>query len=90
MGGNGYSLRLTGIETGINDKAFNRAIVLHGADYVSESYIAAQGYIGRSQGCPAVPARDAYPIINAIKNGTCLFMYTPDQRYVSRSYLLKG
>jgi L,D-transpeptidase catalytic domain len=90
IGGNGYSLRLEGIERGINDKASDRAIVMHGADYVSESYIAEQGYIGRSQGCPAVPANEAYPIINTIKNGTCLFVYTPDKRYVSKSGLLKG
>lgn len=90
IGDNGYSLRLQGMERGINDKAFARAIVMHGAEYVSESYISSQGYIGRSQGCPAVPAREAYPIINTIKNGTCLFVYTPDKRYVTRSGLLKG
>jgi hypothetical protein len=90
IGGNGYSLRLEGIERGINDRASDRAIVMHGADYVSESYIAEQGYIGRSQGCPAVPSTDAYPIINTIKNGTCLFVYTPSKQYVSRSALLKG
>jgi hypothetical protein len=90
IGSNGFSLRLNGIEKGINDKAFARAIVMHGADYVSESYIAAQGYIGRSQGCPAVPAEEVYPIINTIKNGTCLFVYVPDKHYVSRSPLLKG
>ncbi|HEY6504824.1 MAG TPA: murein L,D-transpeptidase catalytic domain family protein [Chitinophagaceae bacterium] len=88
-GSNGYSLRLQGIERGINDKAQKRAIVMHGADYVDESYIEAQGYIGRSQGCPAVPATEAYPIINTIKEGTCLFVYTPDKRYTSRSALLK-
>ncbi|MEI9909128.1 MAG: murein L,D-transpeptidase catalytic domain family protein [Bacteroidota bacterium] len=90
MGSNGFSLRLNGIEKGINDKAFDRAIVMHGADYVSDSYIEAQGYIGRSQGCPAVPAEEVYPIINTIKNGTCLFVYVPDKRYASRSPLLKG
>lgn len=90
IGSNGYSLKLQGIERGINDKAFSRAIVMHGAGYVDSSYIESQGYIGRSQGCPAVPAAEAYPIINAIKNGTCLFVYTPDKRYTSRSRLLKG
>jgi hypothetical protein len=90
MGGNGYSLRLEGIKRGINDRASDRAIVMHGADYVSESFIAQQGYIGRSQGCPAVPSSEAYPIINTIKDGTCLFVYTPSKQYVSRSMLLKG
>ncbi|MBL7741157.1 MAG: murein L,D-transpeptidase catalytic domain family protein [Chitinophagaceae bacterium] len=90
QGSNGFSLKLQGIERGINDLAYKRAIVMHGADYVDESYVAEQGYIGRSQGCPAVPADEAYPIINTIKNGTCLFIYTPDKRYVSRSGLLRG
>lgn len=89
-GENGFSLRLEGVERGINDKAYKRAIVMHGADYVSESFIAEQGYIGRSLGCPAVPASEAYPIINTIKEGTCLFIYTPDKRYISRSALLRG
>ena len=87
-GNNGYSLKLEGIERGINDKASRRAIVMHGADYVCESYIAAQGYIGRSEGCPAVPLQDADRIINTIKNGACLFVYPLNKRYLSRSVLL--
>ena len=61
---------------------------MHGADYVCESYIAAQGYIGRSEGCPAVPLQDADRIINTIKNGACLFVYPLNKRYLSRSVLL--
>jgi len=87
-GSNGYSLKLDGVENGINDKAMKRAIVLHGADYVNESFISSRGFIGRSQGCPAVPAKDARKIINTIKEGTCLYIYTPDQRYFSRSSIL--
>ena len=87
-GNNGYSLRLEGIEKGINDKAYRRAIVMHGASYVDESYIAQQGYIGRSEGCPAIPERDAAVVIDAIKNGACLFVYTPTKTYTSRSNLL--
>ena len=87
-GSNGYSLKLTGIENGINDKAFQRAIVMHGAGYVNESYIASQGYIGRSQGCPAVPLKDAKKIINTIKDGTCLYIYAPSPNYLSRSAML--
>lgn len=88
IGSNGYSLRLEGLERGINDRAMQRAIVLHGADYVNESLIASQGYIGRSQGCPAVPVRDARNIINTIRNGACLYIYAPDQHYLSHSSLL--
>lgn len=87
-GSNGYSLKLTGIENGINDKALQRAIVMHGASYVNESYIASQGYIGRSQGCPAVPVKEAKKIINTIKDGTCLYIYAPSQNYLSRSVML--
>jgi len=87
-GSNGYSLKLTGIENGINDKALQRAIVMHGAGYVNESYIASLGYIGRSQGCPAVPVKDAKKIINTIKDGTCLYIYAPSQNYLSRSVML--
>jgi hypothetical protein len=87
-GSNGYSLKLTGIENGINDKAMQRAIVMHGADYVNESLIA-RGYIGRSQGCPAVPVKDAKNIINTLKDGSCLYIHVPDQHYLTRSAMLK-
>jgi hypothetical protein len=87
-GSNGYSLKLDGVENGINDKAMKRAIVIHGADYVSESYISSQGYIGRSQGCPAVPLKEARSIINTIRDGACLYIYAPDQHYFSRSAML--
>lgn len=89
MGSNGYSLHLQGLEKGINDKANSRAIVMHGAGYVSESFIQSQGYIGRSWGCPAVPEQLHRPIINKIKNGTCLFIYSPDTNYRIHSKILK-
>lgn len=85
-GKNGYSLKLEGIERGINDNAFERGIVIHGADYVCDAYVNSQGYIGRSQGCPAVPVQMNRPIINTIKNGTCLFVYHPS--YINRSSVL--
>lgn len=85
-GKNGYSLKLEGLERGINDKAFERGIVIHGADYVSDAFVDAQGYIGRSQGCPAVPTEASMSIINTIKNGTCMFVYHPS--YISRSSVL--
>jgi hypothetical protein len=86
IGNNGYSLRLTGIEKGINDNAYSRAIVMHGAPYVNPSYIIAQGYIGRSEGCPAIPLNLSRPIINTIKGGSCLFIYHP--AYIKHSALL--
>lgn len=88
MGGNGYSLKLFGIERGINDNAYKRAIVMHGAPYVCPGFISSQGYIGRSQGCPAVPVNDARKIINTIDNGTCLFIYTPHEKYLNKSPFL--
>lgn len=88
-GSNGYSLKLQGVEKGINDLALRRAIVLHGADYVSESYINSQGYIGRSQGCPAVPVEVSRPLIDDIKDGTCLFIYHPTSTYRTRSKMIR-
>ncbi len=90
MGGNGYSLRLQGLERGINDNANRRDIVIHGADYVNEKLIRSQGYIGRSWGCPAVPNKLHKPIIDKIKNGTCLFIYSPNKKYLSHSRILNG
>jgi hypothetical protein len=87
-GGHGYSLKLEGVERGINDKAYERAIVVHGAAYVNPALIATQGYIGRSLGCPAVPEKLAVPIINTIRNGTCMFIYHPAESYLQRSSLL--
>lgn len=89
-GDNGYSLRLEGLEKGINDNANRRDIVIHGAAYVSEGLIRAQGYIGRSQGCPALPEKLHKPIIDKIKNGTCLFIYGKDKNYRNRSRILKA
>ena len=88
MGNNGYSLKLEGLESGINDNANRRAIVIHGAAYVNESLVQSQGYIGRSWGCPAVPEKLNKPIIDKIKNGTCLFIYSPDKNYLNRSGIL--
>lgn len=88
VGHNGYSLRLDGLERGINDNARSRAIVMHGAPYASESSINALGFLGRSEGCPALPFTMHKQVINTIKNGTCLFIYTPDKSYLDHSELL--
>jgi len=89
-GKHGYSLRLEGEEPGINDNAFGRGIVMHSAPYVNEDLIHKQGYIGRSEGCPAVPQKFYKPIIEKIKNGSCLFMYSPDNDYMRDSPILNN
>ncbi len=88
QGHNGYSLRLEGLEPGINDLAYQRAIVIHGADYVSESFIERTGRLGRSQGCPAVRKEVTRPLIDSIKGDQYLFAYYPDQKWLAKSALL--
>jgi len=90
IGGNGYSLRLQGVESGFNDNANKRAIVLHGAPYVDERIIQRQGYIGRSWGCPAVPQDLHREIIDKIKNGSCLFIFSPNSKYLTQSKILNS
>jgi hypothetical protein len=87
-GEHGYSLRLDGKEKGINDNALARKIVMHSADYVSNYSIKVKGYLGRSLGCPAIPAAVHKPLINTIKDGSCLFIYSPDSNYITRSGLI--
>ncbi|ASK31437.1 hypothetical protein CEY12_15555 [Chryseobacterium sp. T16E-39] len=89
-GDNGYSLRLLGMDKGFNDAAYKRAIVMHGANYVSEEFAAMHKRIGRSWGCPAIPKDLTAPIINTIKGRNCLFIYYPDQNYLSSSEWLKA
>ena len=86
-GAHGLSMRLKGIEKGINDGAEQRGIVVHGASYVSESFIKSCGRFGRSEGCPAVPESLCQPIINNIKDGSCFYMYYPDEQYLKHSTL---
>jgi hypothetical protein len=82
------SLALDGLEEGFNDNARKRAVVVHAADYVSEDFINKVGRLGRSQGCPAVPVELAPQIINTIANGSCLFIYYPDEKYEQATSLL--
>ena len=88
-GGNGYSLRLEGLEPGFNDRALDRAIVMHGAPYVSEDLILKQGRIGRSWGCPAVRSAVACRMIDTLKNGALLFAYYPDRKWLEESSYLQ-
>lgn len=84
IGRNGYSLRLEGMEKGWNDHALQRAIIMHPAYYVSEKHIRQCGYLGRSEGCPAIPEKLHTAIIDEIKGGSCLFVYAPDKSYLDR------
>lgn len=74
-GKNGYSLLLDGLEQGINDKARERAIVIHGADYADPTVLREQERLGRSLGCPALPPAISQQVIDTIKNGTLLYIY---------------
>jgi L,D-transpeptidase catalytic domain len=85
IGHHGYSLRLNGKEEGINDNAWSRGIVMHSASYVNEHIAKKQGYVGRSEGCPAIPKTLHRNIIEKIKNGTCLFLYSHDKYYEKHS-----
>ena len=86
-GRNGLSLRLSGLEHGFNTNARERHVVLHGADYATEEYIQKHDVLGNSEGCPAIPMGLHIPIINLTKEGTCLFIYFPDARYLENSDL---
>jgi hypothetical protein len=88
VGKHGLSLRLDGLERGINDRARERAIVIHGADYVNSATAQAQGRLGRSLGCPAVRPEIAASLINAVKEGGLLFAYYPEQSWLEASTYL--
>lgn len=88
QGKHGLSLRLDGLEKGINDKARERAVVIHGADYVSEKFIKQNKRLGRSHGCPALPVELNQEIIKTIKDKSCLFIYHPSRSYKVASKLI--
>jgi hypothetical protein len=88
IGGKGLSLRLNGLERGVNDNAFKRDIVVHGAWYVRPDTIQQYGQVGRSWGCPAVSPETAVPLINTIKNNTLVVVYYPDQKWLKTSPFL--
>ncbi len=87
-GKHGLSLRMEGIEAGVNDNALDRAIVIHGADYVNPALIAKQGRIGRSLGCPAVRRAVAPKLIDNLKDGQYVFAYYPDPQWLTTSAYL--
>ena len=87
-GKHGESLRLDGLEKGINDNARERAVVIHGADYVSNSFIKNNKRLGRSLGCPAIPVELTNKIIQTIKDKSCLFIYHPSNGEEIMSHLI--
>jgi len=90
VGSNGYSLRLQGLEEGVNDMAWDRAIVMHGAPYVTRAAIRALGRLGRSWGCPAVRKDIARKMIDTIRGGSAIFAYYPDSNWLSTSMFAKS
>lgn len=89
-GGHGLALTLSGLEPGINDKAERRKIVVHGSQYIGENYRRWGRFMGRSFGCPAVPMKQSRILIDAIKDGSCLFIYHPSKTYLNGSKILNG
>ncbi len=87
-GKHGLSLQLEGMDIGFNDKAKERDIVIHGADYVSKTYAAKHGRLGRSWGCPAVPNEQCKEIVTAITDKTCFFVYFPSKEYEQKTIFL--
>jgi hypothetical protein len=90
QGANGLSLNIQGLEEGINDKAFERRIVIHSSNYVGRKYLKANNYSGTSLGCPAVPINELDQVIQTIKGGSCFFIYHPAKYYLTRSNILNG
>ena len=89
VGSNGKSLKLRGLEPGVNDLASERAIVLHGAYYVSDEAVRVLGRLGRSSGCPAVRVEVAEELIDAVKGGSAIFAYYPQESWLSASAFLQ-
>jgi hypothetical protein len=89
-GSHGLSLKIEGVEKNINDKADKRNIVIHGSEYVGEEFLSRSPINGRSYGCPALPAEETDKVIEAIKDGSCLFIYHPTKSYITKSKVLNG
>jgi hypothetical protein len=90
IGHNGLSLKLNGVDSGYNDMALQRQIVLHGSSYVSDKYMQNYGTLGTSLGCPALPAAVSGKIIRLVKDGSCLFIYHPTPQYLDNSPVING
>jgi hypothetical protein len=90
IGHNGLSLKLNGVDSGYNDMALKRQIVLHGSSYVSDKYMQDYGTLGTSLGCPALPSAVSGRIIHVVKGGSCLFIYHPTPQYLENSPVING
>lgn len=90
FGHNGLSLRIQGVDSGYNDKASKRNIVLHGSSYASFQYMQTTGTLGTSLGCPAIPSAISPRIIRVVKNGSCIFIYHPTRTYLEQSTVING
>lgn len=88
-GGNGYSLRLDGLEQGVNELARPRTIVMHGAWYVTDDFARQHGRLGRSWGCPALDRAVSRKVIDRIQGGHLLFAYYPDEEWLASSEFLE-
>ena len=88
QGKHGQSLILNGMDKNFNDKARERAIVMHGADYVGNDFIRRYGRLGRSFGCPALSMDICKKVIETIRDGSCLFIYYPDKEFLAKSQVL--
>lgn len=84
QGKHGLSLKLAGMDEEFNQNAYDRNIVVHGADYVSDAFVKQHGRLGRSQGCPALPMENHAEIIKAIKGGSCLYLHASNAAYESK------
>jgi hypothetical protein len=87
-GAHGYSMNLVGLEPGVNDKAYERRIVMHAAEYVDDAFLTRHGQLGRSWGCPAVSPRVHRRLIDTIKEGSAVFAYYPDLDWLDGSTFL--
>lgn len=86
----GYALRLHGLEPQFNGKAFKRAIVMHKAWYVSDSFIKKYGYAGRTWGCFGLDEKVSRKVIQTIKDGSILFAYYPNRQWLKDSKFINN
>lgn len=89
-GDHGLALKIHGLERGFNDRAARRNIVVHGSRYVGADFLQENQINGRSYGCPAVPSDEADEVVETIKDGSCLFIYHPTKKYLTKSKILNS